>query len=60
MWMFLCGIAKDDGDGDDDKLLFKLYIANEPGRPKPVTLKAVCGPDENGQHVITILLPEED
>lgn len=29
-------------------------------RPQPVVLKAVCGPGDNAEPVITILLPDED
>jgi hypothetical protein len=41
-------------------LLFKLSVRNDNRAPKPVTLKAVCGPGDDLEPVITILNPEED
>ena len=57
LWMFCYGSQ----DSEDDELLFKLHVANEPGPAKPVTLKAVCGPSDDGSlPVLTIMLPDED
>lgn len=43
------------------ELRFQLYVQNDPGRePQPVTLKAHSGPGDHGEHVVTVMLPEED
>ena len=59
LWMFRCGAAKFQGD----TLFFKLYVRNHDGelsRRDVVTLKAICGPGDDAEPVITIMLPEED
>lgn len=60
LWMFRCAAAKFDGD----TLLFKLYVRNHNRerltRQDLVTLKAICGPGDNGEPVVTIMAPEED
>ena len=45
---------------DGDALLFRLHVRNTNGRPQPVTLKCVCGPDDNGSPCLTVMLPDED
>ena len=60
LWMFRCAAAKFDGS----TLLFKLYIRNH-NRERldcrdVVTLKAECGPGDEGEPVLTIMLPDED
>jgi len=60
LWMFRCAAAKFDGS----TLLFKLYVRNH-NRERLnsrdlVTLKAVCGPGDDGEPVVTIMLPDED
>ena len=52
-------IAKFQGD----TLFFKLYVRNrnrELDRRDLVTLKAICGPGDDAEPVITIMLPGED
>ena len=60
LWMFRCAAAKFDGD----TLLFKLYVRNNNRerltRQDLVTLKAICGPGDTPDPVITIMLPDED
>ena len=60
VWMFRCAAAKFDGD----TLLFKLYVRNHNRerltRQDLVTLKAICGPGDNAEPVVTIMTPEED
>jgi hypothetical protein len=45
---------------DTDTLSFQLLVVTRTNRPSLVTLKATCSPGDNGEPVITILLPEED
>jgi uncharacterized protein DUF6573 len=42
------------------EILFSLLVQNDKRGAKPVTLKAVCGPGDNAEPVITIMLQEED
>lgn len=44
----------------DSTLLFVVLIQNDEQGPKEVTFKAVCGPGDAGEPVITIMLPSED
>jgi hypothetical protein len=43
---------------NEKTLYFKLVVQNK--RKMVVTLKAVCGPDDDGKPCLTIMLPEED
>ena len=58
LWMLVAAIrgSKDAGD----TLHFQLYVRNDNRRPKLVTLKAVCGPNDDASPCITVMLPEED
>lgn len=42
--------------------LFQLHVRNDNRESLPplMELKAVCGPDDDGQPCITIMLPDED
>ena len=52
-------IRRDGGAGSS--LRFRLAVQNTEGAPpKPVTLKSLCGPGDDGAPVITIMLPHED
>ena len=46
-------------DGGRDQVDFSLYVNND-GKAKPVYLKAICGPGDDAEPVITIMLPHED
>ena len=48
--------AKDHGG----EILFELHVRNDNRAAKKVTLKAVCGPGDNAEPVITVMLPDED
>ncbi len=39
-------------------ILYKLLLTN--GRAKMATLKMICGPGDDAEPVITIMLPDED
>ncbi len=46
---------------EGDMLLFTVFVSNANEKPpSPVKLKAVCHPGDEGEPVITVLLPEED
>ena len=60
LWMFRCAAGRCQGD----TLHFQLYVRNHNrGRldyQDLVTLKAVCGPGDQGEPVITVMPPDED
>jgi hypothetical protein len=46
---------------DTDTILFKvLFLMSAGSTPVPIELKAVCGPGDDGEPVLTIMLPDED
>ena len=45
---------------DASALRFQLYVRNDNRQARLVTLKAVCGPEDDGGPCITVMLPEED
>jgi hypothetical protein len=47
------------GKKDCSQFVYSLSVRNQNG-PEMVRLKAVCGPGDNLEPVITIMLPEED
>ena len=58
LWMLRYGItqAKDHGS----EIFFELRVRNDNRAAKKVTLKAVCGPGDNAEPVITVMLRDED
>lgn len=59
LWMLRCAARRMDGD----RMLFQLYRVPREGKgqkPRLVTLKAICGPGDDAEPVITIMLPSED
>ena len=43
-----------------DQLLFEVVFLAAPDRQETVTLKAMCGPGDNGEPVLTVTFPNED
>jgi hypothetical protein len=58
LWMLKAAIR--GASGQTSELLFELRCISESMRPSRVTLKSVCGPDDNGDPCITIMLRDED
>ena len=61
--LFMASHAIRNGSGSGDRLLFKLYRVRRDGYSKEAmlaTLKLIVGPGDQGEPVITILLPNED
>lgn len=57
LWMLRHAVLTETGS----ERLFKVYVqTNDHRAPRLVTLKAVCGPGDNGEPVITVMLPEEE
>ena len=42
------------------ELAFSVAVQNDARSPRPVQLKALCGPGDQGEPVITIMMPHED
>lgn len=47
-------------DAEGDTLLYTVFVRTDDTAPTPVKLKAVCHPGDEGEPVITVLLPDED
>lgn len=45
---------------DSSQLRFTVAVQNDERGPKPVTLKAVCGPGDDAEAVLTVMLLDED
>ena len=61
LYMASCEIRNSNGSGD--QMLFQLFRVPRDGKSMEaeiVTLKLIVGPGDNGEPVITILLPNED
>lgn len=56
VWMLRIAAARSEGE----QIYYRLYVRNNNRPPKLVTLKALCGPGDNGEPVITVMLPDED
>jgi hypothetical protein len=57
-WMLKCTI---DRTRDPRQVLFSVSVlVDGKARRRNVRLKALCGPGDNAEPVITIMLPEED
>lgn len=57
LWMLLNSIRKAP---EENPVFFSLQVQNSPCHMSDVTLKAVCGPGDRGEPVVTIMLPDED
>ncbi len=62
VWMLRAAIARPRPSGQDREIMFQLHVRNDNRDriPPLVTLKAVCGPDDDMKPCITIMLPDED
>ena len=58
LWLLRCAVGRSDGP----EVRFGVHVRddNREGTPPLVRLKAVCGPGDQGEPVITVMLPEED
>lgn len=45
--------------GDGDMLFYEVLLTSH-GNPRPVKIKAICGPGDSDEPVITLMLPDED
>jgi hypothetical protein len=60
VWMLRCAVAGSSGPAAT--LVYGVHVRNDNRERTPplVPLKAVCGPGDQGEPVITVMLPEED
>jgi hypothetical protein len=58
--LWLLRRAARDQNGPDVRLAVRVRNSNRTGMPPLVRLKALCGPGDRGEPVITVMLPEED
>jgi hypothetical protein len=45
---------------EGDTLLYTVFVRNDNDAPKPVKLKAICHPGDEGEPVVSVMLPDED
>ncbi|GAG75693.1 unnamed protein product [marine sediment metagenome] len=57
LWMLFNAVKRDQ---ERNPIQFSVFVQNGPGLTSEVTLKAVCGPGDDGAPVVTIMLPTED
>jgi len=56
LWMFRLAAKRAAGS----EVLFQVALVLKRTKAQLVTFKAVCGPGDDGEPVLTIMLPEED
>ncbi|SRR6266511_280645 len=59
LWMLKMAVGLLPKDRPHDVMLYRLCVQNDESEPKEVTLKAVCGPGDHFEPVVTIMLPDE-
>jgi hypothetical protein len=58
LWMLYTSIRTSKRSGEiDDRLFYKVIFLQSPHRQETVTLKAICGPGDDGEPVLTIMCP---
>ncbi len=69
LWMLFVSIKRrpsgHESEGADktdasEQLLYKVLFLQAPHRQETVELKAICGPGDQGEPVLTIMMPYED
>jgi len=58
LWMLYVAIRRNSSG--DDRLNYEVIFLNKLQEQETVTLKAICGPGDDGEAVITVMLPNED
>ena len=59
LWLLACAI-RTAADGPEVQFALHVRKDNRERTPPLVRLKAICGPGDQGEPVLTVLLPEED
>jgi hypothetical protein len=58
--LFLLVLAARRSEGAEVRFGVHVRNDNREGTPPLVQLKALCGPGDDGEPVITVMLPDED
>lgn len=58
--LFCLHVAIKKSKGDGPELLFTVLVRNDNRGPKKVRLKSVCGPGDQMEPVITVMMVDED
>jgi hypothetical protein len=59
LWMPACAALR-GGSGPEVRSAVHVRDDNRGRTPPLVRLKAVCGPGDHGEPVVTVMLPDED
>jgi hypothetical protein len=59
LWMLRLAIARSNG-GSEVRFALHVRDDNREGTPPLVNLKAICGPGDDAEPVLTVMLPDED
>ncbi len=59
LWLLRCAIGRSYG-GPEVRFGVHVRDDNREGTPPLVRLKAVCGPGDRGEPVITVMMPDVD
>lgn len=57
LMMLRWAAAKSQGESE---ILFQLSVRNDDRKAQLVTLKSICGPNDDATPCITVMLPDED
>jgi hypothetical protein len=59
LWMLHCAAGRSDGESE---ISFAVHVRkdNRERTPPLARLKAICGPGDQGEPVITVMMPDED
>jgi hypothetical protein len=60
VWMLRCAIRGSKGNGSEVRFGVHVRNDNRDRTPPLVGLKAVCGPGDQGEPVITVMMQDED
>lgn len=61
LWMLYVAIRRNSAHGEGgDRILYDVIFLSAQHEHETVKLKAICGPGDNGEPVLTIMLPHED
>jgi hypothetical protein len=61
LWMLACAVRR-GGSGSGSEVRFGVRVRNDnrDRTPPLVRLTALCGPGDQGEPVVTVMMPEED
>lgn len=60
LWTLRIAISKGARGPGRSEVRWTVLVKNDERPPQPVELKAICGPGDTAEPVITVMLPDED